>query len=109
MPSVPSVQEGGTRVAGFVSSPLLPAAVRGTVNHGNFHVTDWLPTIVGLAGASVARNRALDGHDIWTSLSTGGESPRTEMLSVPPPPPPPPSPDPPPNLVAFHLLRLHPG
>ena len=34
----------------------------------------------GLAGGSTSRNAALDGHDIWTSLTTGGKSPRTEML-----------------------------
>ena len=74
------IWEGGTRVAGFVSSPLLPQAVQGTINHGHFHVTDWLPTIAGLTGASLAGNNPLDGHNIWESISTGGASPRTEML-----------------------------
>ena len=42
------IWEGGTRVAGFVHAPsLLPASVRGTRSRELYHVTDWLPTIVG--------------------------------------------------------------
>eukprot|EP00656_Telonema_subtile_P051077 TRINITY_DN6788_c0_g1_i1.p1 TRINITY_DN6788_c0_g1~~TRINITY_DN6788_c0_g1_i1.p1 ORF type:complete len:540 (+),score=121.10 TRINITY_DN6788_c0_g1_i1:104-1723(+) len=74
------IWEGGTRVPGFVHSPLLPKAAQGTVSRGLYHVTDWLPTITKLAGASVSRNFALDGHDIWDSVSSGAASPRTEML-----------------------------
>jgi len=74
------IWEGGTRVAGFVHSALLPKAVRGTVSLGFYHVTDWLPTIVGLAGGSTTRNQKLDGHDIWPSITKGSASPRTEML-----------------------------
>lgn len=74
------IWEGGTRVAGFVHSPLLPAKVHGTHSQELFHVTDWLPTIVKAAGGKTARNLPLDGHDIWPSLSAGSASPRTEML-----------------------------
>jgi len=74
------IWEGGTRVSGFVSSPLLPAAVRGTISNELFHVTDWLPTIARIAGVATTRNFQLDGHDIWDSLTTGSPSPRTEML-----------------------------
>ena len=75
------VWEGGTRVPGFVHSPLLPATVRGTVSNALFHVTDWLPTIVAAAGGSTARNLPLDGIDIWSTLCSGGrESLRKEML-----------------------------
>lgn len=52
------------RVAGFVHSPLLPAEVQGTTSWELYHVTDWLPTIVTLAGGSTQRNFALDGHDM---------------------------------------------
>ena len=52
---------GPRQVAGFVHSPLLPRAVRGTTSWGLYHVTDWLPTIVGLAGGTTTRNFALDG------------------------------------------------
>ena len=40
--------EKSCRVPGFVHSPLLPDTVKGTISHELFHVTDWLPTIVGL-------------------------------------------------------------
>jgi len=74
------IWEGGTRVAGFVHSPLLPAKVQGTETHEMFHITDWLPTIVSLGKGSTARNLPLDGHNIWPALRTGGSSPRTEFL-----------------------------
>jgi hypothetical protein len=112
-------------VPGFVSGGIVPAAQRGTQSYEFYHVTDWLPTIVGRAsmgsgsgvgggsgsgsdsgsgsgsgsGSSmgggadrtssiIASSAAstghtvspLDGHDIWTSLSTGGKSPRTELV-----------------------------
>ena len=64
--------EGGIRVPGFVSggSSLLPAAVRGTTNHKLYHVVDWLPTIVKLCGGDTTKNLALDGVDIWPSLTS---------------------------------------
>ena len=74
------IWEGGTRVPGFVHSPLLPEKVKGTTSWELYHVTDWLPTIVGLAGGDTAKNFALDGHNLWPSLSTGTASPRTEMV-----------------------------
>eukprot|EP00658_Telonema_sp_P-2_P006088 TRINITY_DN12316_c0_g1_i2.p1 TRINITY_DN12316_c0_g1~~TRINITY_DN12316_c0_g1_i2.p1 ORF type:complete len:562 (-),score=99.42 TRINITY_DN12316_c0_g1_i2:379-2064(-) len=75
------IWEGGTRVPGFVHSPLLPVSVKGTVSQELYHVTDWLPTLVGLAGGTTHRNLALDGHDIWNSLIEREQrSPRTEML-----------------------------
>eukprot|EP00035_Acanthoeca_spectabilis_P016511 m.338095 g.338095 ORF g.338095 m.338095 type:complete len:554 (+) comp16533_c6_seq7:3379-5040(+) len=74
------IWEGGTRVAGFISGDLLPASVKGTVSNVLFHVTDWLPTIVALAGGSTAKNLALDGHDQWGAITGKAEPPRTEML-----------------------------
>ena len=118
---------------GFVSGGIVPAAQRGTQSYEFYHVTDWLPTIVGRAsmgsgsgvggdsgggsgsgsGSSmgggadrtssiiassdastghtvsiIASSAAstghtvspLDGHDIWTSLSTAVKSPRTELV-----------------------------
>lgn len=74
------VWEGGTRVPAFVYSPLLPPAVWGTTSNALFHVTDWLPTIVAVAGGNTRRNLPLDGLNIWEALCSGGESPRREML-----------------------------
>ena len=77
--------EGGTRVPGFVSggSPLLPDAARGTVSHKLMHVTDWLPTLTGLAGAArpPRDGKPLDGLDVWRSIiDPETPSPRNEML-----------------------------
>jgi arylsulfatase A-like enzyme len=75
-----SIWEGGVRVPGFVHSPMLPASVRGTVSQELYHVTDWLPTLVEVAGGDTTRNRPLDGHSIWESISTGSASPRKEVI-----------------------------
>lgn len=71
------VFEGGVRSAAFIHHKELPA---GGQHWGLFHSTDWLPTLVGLAGGSTEKNLALDGFDLWESLKRGGsESPRTEI------------------------------
>jgi len=70
-------------VPGFISggSALLPQAVRGTVNTKLYHVTDFLPTIVTLAGGNTRRNRPLDGYDMWPSLAQPATpGPRSELL-----------------------------
>jgi arylsulfatase A-like enzyme len=74
--------EGGIRVPGFVSggSPVLPASVRGTLNHKLYHITDWLPTLVALAGGETSKNLPLDGVDIWPSLTTTAAAERKELL-----------------------------
>ena len=72
--------EGGVRVPAFVHSPLLPAARRGGVYDGLFHVTDWLPTLVRLAGGAPPRN--VDGVDQYEAIFADrpAEHPRTELL-----------------------------
>ncbi len=70
--------EGGTRVVALASWPgHLPA---GTTNNAMMHVTDWFPTLAGLAGASTAPCKALDGLDMWPALSQDKPSPRTELV-----------------------------
>ncbi|KAK8780127.1 hypothetical protein V5799_018532 [Amblyomma americanum] len=44
------------------------------------HITDWFATLYNIAGGDVAKLGELDGVDMWHHLSTGGESPRTDML-----------------------------
>ena len=58
---------------GFVSGPLVKNP--NTINLGLFHITDWYPTIVGLAGASM-KNITVDGFDQWGAISGTGKSPR---------------------------------
>jgi hypothetical protein len=89
-----TLYEGGMKVPTLLRSPLLPASLRGTENGKLYSVVDWLPTFVKLAGGSTAKNRPLDGYDIWPSLIGAGSadgadaardvdgvpSPRTELF-----------------------------
>lgn len=69
--------EGGTRVPCFWWFPRL---LRPAWHDGLFHVVDILPTVVGLSGGSTAKNKPLDGIDVWPALRDGTASPRTEVL-----------------------------
>ncbi len=70
--------EGGVRVPALASWPgTLPA---GRVVGQLLHVTDWYPTLLGLAGASLEQPLPLDGRDIWGTLTRGEASPREEIL-----------------------------
>ena len=73
-----SIYEGGTRVAALASWPghIRPGA---TVDQ-MIHVTDWYPTLVGLAGGQTAKAKPLDGINVWTTVSEGAPSPRNEVI-----------------------------
>ena len=72
-----TLYEGGTRVCALVNWP-------GKVKAGNVdglvHAVNFYPTLAGLAGAKLEKNKPLDGADVWPATSEGGASPRTEML-----------------------------
>jgi arylsulfatase A-like enzyme len=52
----------------------------GTVVDGMMHVVDTYPTLLGLAGGHLGKNKPLDGMDMWPAISEGKPSPRTEVI-----------------------------
>ena len=73
-----SVYEGGTRVVALVN---WPGHVRAGVSVDEMiHVVDMYPTLTALAGASTAKSKPLDGLNVWSTLSEGKPSPRTEVI-----------------------------
>lgn len=73
-----SLYEGGTRVLSLANWPgkIKP----GSVVDGMIHVVDIYPTLVGLAGGKLDKNKPLDGMDVWSTISQGAPSPRTEII-----------------------------
>jgi len=80
------IWEGGTMAPGLVWTKiesLLPASRRGSRSHELYHITDWKPTLLRLAGVDenvLNASLKLDGFDVWDSIAHGSPSPRNEVL-----------------------------
>merc|ERR1719474_131489 len=75
--------EGGTRAVTFVHAPPELLEKRGYTHTRLMHVTDWMPTLLRLAGykGDPVKDLGLDGVDQWQGISTDlGEEARQEMV-----------------------------
>lgn len=63
-----TLYEGGTRVAALAN---WPGRIAAGTTEGVMHVVDMLPTLAGLAGASLGQSKRLDGVDMWPTLAAG--------------------------------------
>lgn len=73
-----SLYEGGCRVAAFATwDGHIPA---GPVVNAPLHLVDWFPTLVTLAGGSLASKLPLDGLDAWPAITRGAPSPHASIL-----------------------------
>lgn len=73
-----TLYEGGVRVVALaVWEGRIPPD---TIVDVPLHVVDWYPTVLGLAGASLAQALPLDGRDAWPAIAEGSPSPHEEIL-----------------------------
>jgi arylsulfatase I/J len=72
-----SVYEGGTRVVALAN---WPGRIKPGVVNEMMHIVDIYPTLNGLAGAQVGKNKPFDGVDAWPTISDGKPSARDELV-----------------------------
>jgi arylsulfatase A-like enzyme len=72
-----TLYEGGTRVVAFAN---WPERIKPGVVNEMIHIVDMYPTLVGLGGAKLDKNKPLDGMDVWPSISEHQPSPRHDMV-----------------------------
>ena len=72
--------EGGTRATTFIHGPEI-MRIKNIVSNNLVHITDWMPTILSLAGyqGDPSRELGLDGIDQWEALNKD-ENVRDEMV-----------------------------
>ncbi|XP_013378581.1 arylsulfatase I-like [Lingula anatina] len=73
-----SLWEGGIKVPAFVWSKLLQKP--GRTARDLITITDWCPTLLGLAGVQVEGVEAMDGFDVWDVLSKDHRGTRVEII-----------------------------
>ena len=73
-----TLYEGGVRVpAVAVWDGKIKA---GSVVDAALHMVDWYPTMLKLAGVSLAQKNPLDGRDAWPAITQGAASPHEDIL-----------------------------
>lgn len=72
-----TLYEGGCKVPAFAT---WPGRIAAREVDGMIHAVDLYPTLAGLAGASTAGGKPLDGVDVWPTIATGATSPRSEVV-----------------------------
>jgi arylsulfatase A-like enzyme len=78
-----TVWEGGVRSQTFVHWSGFADRSKGSVFSGLAHVADWGVTLLAALGHAWLPNPGQSPHDgknLWPALTSGGASPRTEML-----------------------------
>ncbi len=73
-----TLYEGGVRVPAV-------AAWTGKIKAGSIvdaplHMVDWYPTLLKLAGVSLAQKHPLDGRDAWPAITQGAPTPHEDIL-----------------------------
>jgi arylsulfatase A-like enzyme len=73
-----TLYEGGVRVPAFATwdNHITP----GSVVEAPLHMVDVYPTLLTLAGASLAQSHHLDGRDAWAAITKGAASPHDAIL-----------------------------
>ncbi len=73
--------QGGVRVLGLITGPLVPSEAKGTENPNFFNGIDWLPTILSYVGHPELIPSNLDGKDVSSFLWDNKETfNRTQMI-----------------------------
>jgi len=75
---------GGVSNTAIIHSQLVPARARGTSYSGQVHVSDWLPTLMGLATngqwTSSYGGNTIDGVDMWDTIVNNETTKHTEIV-----------------------------
>jgi len=75
---------GGVKSTAIVHGSKVPTNKQGTSYSGQMHITDWLPTLMGIATGEQwtgsYTGAELDGVDMWSSIVTDGASKHTEIV-----------------------------
>lgn len=72
-----TVYEGGTRVVALAN---WPGHIKAGVVDQPIHMVDMYPTLATLGGASLDKGKPSDGLNVWTTISEGASSPRSEVV-----------------------------